>query len=62
MTELSVAGILERELRNAGSEGFAFPSIVASGPRSALPHAHSSARALESGDFLLMDFGAVVDG
>jgi Xaa-Pro aminopeptidase len=62
MTELSVAGILERELRNAGSEGFAFPSIVASGPRSALPHAHSSARELESGDFLLMDFGAVVDG
>jgi Xaa-Pro aminopeptidase len=62
MTELAVAGILERELRNAGSEGFAFPSIVASGPRSALPHAHSSARALETGDFLLMDFGAVVDG
>jgi Xaa-Pro aminopeptidase len=62
MTELSVAGILERELRNAGSEGFAFPTIVASGPRSALPHAHSSARELESGDFLLMDFGAVVDG
>ena len=62
MTELAVAGILERELRNAGSEGFAFPSIVASGPRSALPHAHSSARALATGDFLLMDFGAVVDG
>jgi Xaa-Pro aminopeptidase len=62
MTELSVAGVLERELRNAGSEGFAFPTIVASGPRSALPHAHSSARQLESGDFLLMDFGAVVDG
>jgi Xaa-Pro aminopeptidase len=62
LTELAVAGILERELRNAGSEGFAFPSIVASGPRSALPHAHSSARELESGDFLLMDFGAVVDG
>ena len=62
LSELAVAGILERELRNAGSEGFAFPSIVASGPRSALPHAHSSARELEAGDFLLMDFGAVVDG
>jgi Xaa-Pro aminopeptidase len=62
LSELAVAGILERELRNAGSEGFAFPSIVASGPRSALPHAHSSTRELESGDFLLMDFGAVVDG
>ena len=62
LSELAVAGILERELRNAGSEGFAFQSIVASGPRSALPHAHSSAREIESGDFLLMDFGAVVDG
>jgi Xaa-Pro aminopeptidase len=49
-------------LRRAGSEGFAFPSIVASGPRSALPHAHSSARELEAGDFLLMDFGALVEG
>ena len=62
MTELAVAGILEKELRHAGSEGFAFPSIVASGPRSALPHAHSSARQIESGDFLLMDFGAIVEG
>ena len=62
MTELSVAGVLEKELRHAGSEGFAFPSIVASGPRSALPHAHSSAREIESGDFLLMDFGAIVEG
>jgi Xaa-Pro aminopeptidase len=62
MKELAVAGILEKELRDAGSEGFAFPSIVASGPRSALPHAHSSTRELEDGDFLLMDFGAIVEG
>ena len=62
MTELAVAGILEKELRHAGSEGFAFPSIVASGPRSALPHAHSSARTIASGEFLLMDFGAIVEG
>jgi Xaa-Pro aminopeptidase len=62
MTELAVAGILEKELRDAGSEGFAFPSIVASGPRAALPHAHSSPRQIERDDWLLMDFGAVVDG
>jgi Xaa-Pro aminopeptidase len=62
MTELEVAGILEKALRDAGSEGFPFPSIVASGPRAALPHAHSSPRPIESGDFLLMDFGAVVGG
>jgi len=62
MRELAVAGILEKELRDAGSEGFPFPSIIASGPRAALPHAHTSSRQIESGDFLLMDFGAVVGG
>ena len=62
MTELAVAGVLEKALRDEGSEGFPFPSIVASGPRSALPHARSSTRTLERGDFLLMDFGAEVGG
>lgn len=62
MTELEVAGVLEKALRDAGSEDFPFPSIVASGPRSALPHARSSGRAIERGDFLLLDFGAVVGG
>ncbi|HXT15503.1 MAG TPA: aminopeptidase P family protein [Gemmatimonadaceae bacterium] len=62
MSELEVAGALEKALRDEGSEGFPFPSIVASGPRSALPHARSSARALERGDFLLLDFGAETKG
>jgi Xaa-Pro aminopeptidase len=62
MTELQVAGVLEKELRDAGSEGFPFPSIVASGERSALPHARSSRKTVNSGDFLLMDFGAEVSG
>ncbi len=62
MTEMHVAGELERALREEGTEGFPFPTIVASGPRSALPHAASSTRRIESGDFLLMDFGAEVGG
>jgi Xaa-Pro aminopeptidase len=62
MSELGVAGVLEKALRDEGSEGFPFPSIVASGPRSALPHARSSARRVETGDFLLLDFGAEVSG
>lgn len=61
-TELEVAGTLEKALRDEGSEGFPFPSIVASGPRAALPHARSSARVVERGDFLLLDFGAEVRG
>ena len=62
MTELQVAGVLERALREEGSEGFPFPTIIASGPRSALPHARTSTRAIQNGDFLLMDFGAEVAG
>ncbi|HEX4682723.1 MAG TPA: aminopeptidase P family protein [Gemmatimonadaceae bacterium] len=62
MSELEVAGVLEKSLRDEGSEGFPFPSIVASGPRSALPHARSSSRTIEAGDFLLLDFGAEASG
>jgi Xaa-Pro aminopeptidase len=62
MTELEVAGVLESALRQAGSDGFPFPSIVASGPNAALPHARPTARRLGEGDFLLLDFGARVGG
>ncbi len=60
--EIEIAGVLEKALRDAGSEGFPFATIVAGGPRSALPHARTSARMVESGDFLLLDFGAVHEG
>jgi Xaa-Pro aminopeptidase len=62
MSELEIAGALERALRDCGSEGFPFPTIVASGERSALPHARSSERDVTAGDFLLIDFGAVANG
>ncbi len=62
MTELQVAGALERELREGGSTGFPFESIIASGPRSALPHARAAERPIAKGDWLLFDFGATVDG
>ena len=62
MTELAVAGVLEKSLRDAGSESFPFPTIVASGPRSALPHARSSPREIGHGELLLMDFGAASGG
>jgi len=61
-TELEIAGLLEGALRRYGSEAHPFPAIVASGPRSALPHAHTSARTVAPGEWLLLDFGAVVDG
>jgi Xaa-Pro aminopeptidase len=62
MTELQVAGLLERDLRDAGTEAFPFATIVASGSRTARPHARAGSRPIASGDFLLLDFGAVADG
>jgi Xaa-Pro aminopeptidase len=61
-TEHAIAGALELELRRLGSEGHPFPTIVASGPRTAWPHARTSARTVARGDWLLLDFGAMVDG
>lgn len=61
-SELEIAGLLEGALRRSGSEGHPFPAIVASGPRSALPHAQTSRRTIAAGEWLLLDFGAVVDG
>ena len=58
MTELEVAGVLEKALRDEGSEEAPFPPIVASGARSALPHARASSRVVNRGEFLLIDFGA----
>jgi Xaa-Pro aminopeptidase len=62
LSELEVAGILEKALRDEGSEEAPFPPIVASGPRAALPHARASRRVIERGDFLLLDFGAQYHG
>jgi Xaa-Pro aminopeptidase len=62
MSEMEIAGVLEKALRDEGSEGFPFPSIVASGPRSALPHARSTERRVSAGEFLLLDFGAETGG
>ena len=62
LSELEVAGLLEKALRDEGSEGFPFPSIVAAGARSALPHARASGSIVADGDFLLLDFGAEVGG
>lgn len=60
--ELDIATRLETELRRRGSEWHPFETIVASGPRSALPHARTTIRELERGDLLLIDFGARVEG
>ena len=58
VSERELAAELVYRLRLAGSESMPFDPIVASGPRSALPHAHPGERRLREGDLLLVDFGA----
>jgi len=61
-TEREIALELEMFMRRQGSDGVAFPPIVASGPHSALPHSRPADRALVRGDFVVLDFGARIDG
>lgn len=62
LTEQQIALQLEYEMRLLGAEGVSFDTIAASGKNSSLPHAMPSARCLEQGDFLTMDFGCKYQG
>ncbi|MGH2348632.1 MAG: M24 family metallopeptidase [bacterium] len=56
--ERDVALEMEFFMRRAGADKEAFETIVASGPRSALPHGRAAERVLERGDLVTLDFGA----
>lgn len=62
MRERDVASAIEVELRRVGFDKPAFDTIVASGPNSAIPHYRSGDRRLEAGDFVVLDFGGMLDG
>jgi Xaa-Pro dipeptidase len=61
-TERDVAGDLEARMRQHGADGPSFETIVASGPNSAVPHHRPTGREISAGDFLKLDFGALVEG
>jgi len=61
-TEADVARDIDAALDRAGFSAPAFPTIVASGPNSAQPHARPTDRRLERGDLVLLDFGGILDG
>lgn len=62
MTEKQVADIIREELRNAGSEGESFDTIVASGPNAAKPHHAPGDRVIEEGEPVIIDMGALYRG
>jgi Xaa-Pro aminopeptidase len=61
-TEAEVACALEFKARVSGAEAMSFPTIVASGERSALPHGHATRAKLPRRGFVTLDFGVVLDG
>lgn len=61
-SESDLARELERLLREEGADGVSFPSIVASGPNGARPHAGAGGRPLEPGELVTVDWGAELDG
>ncbi len=68
--ELLKEGVLEREaalgmesfMKQNGADTIGFDIIIASGKRSALPHGKASAKRIEKGDFILIDFGSGFQG
>jgi len=60
--ESDLALELEYQMKRHGAGKTAFDTIVASGPRSALPHAIASDRIIEEGDLVVIDFGCQVGG
>jgi Xaa-Pro dipeptidase len=63
MTERELAAELTIQLLRQGSQPeMPFAPIVSGGPNSANPHASPSERLLQSGDLLVIDWGATHDG
>src|SRR6266576_5810597 len=60
--EVDLAAEIDYQMRKLGAERPAFETIVASGPRTALPHAQPSARLIGQNELLLIDMGAALEG
>lgn len=57
-TEKQLSDLLEYQMRSLGAKSSGFPSIVAVGPRAALPHAVPTANKVAESSILLVDWGA----
>ncbi len=62
VTEKELAAELDYRMAKLGSTGVSFPTILVSGANSSLPHGVPSDKKLEKGDFVTIDFGAMVGG
>jgi Xaa-Pro aminopeptidase len=60
--ESQVAAEMEYAARQAGAEEMSFPTIIASGARSALPHGRATEQVIAPGGFVVCDFGVILAG
>lgn len=61
-TEREIMLDMEFFMRGLGADGVSFDFIVVSGKNSSLPHGVPTTKKIENGDFITMDFGAIVGG
>jgi Xaa-Pro aminopeptidase len=61
-TERDFALTLDATMLRMGAEDLSFDTIVASGTNGARPHHRPGERVIRSGDLVVVDFGALVDG
>jgi Xaa-Pro aminopeptidase len=61
-TEKEVGRELDSLMLDYGADGVSFETIVAAGPNSAIPHHRPTDAVLAAGDFVKIDFGALVCG
>lgn len=62
VTEIEVAARLEYEMRKLGADKPSFETIIASGVRGSMPHGTATAKVIEKGDGVTIDFGAFYKG
>jgi Xaa-Pro aminopeptidase len=60
VTEIDLAAEIDYRMRRKGADGVSFESIVASGPRSALPHARPTAKSIRKNELVVLDLGAIL--
>jgi Xaa-Pro aminopeptidase len=60
VSELAVAAEIERSMKLQGASGPSFETIVASGPRSAWPHARPTPKLLRKNELVVLDQGAIL--
>lgn len=60
--EWDIAIELEYYMKKNGATALSFPTIVASGTRSSLPHGRASHKYIKEGEFVTLDFGCIFKG